>query len=239
MKRLIKNKTIREWIEAILFAFIAAFIIRTWFYAPFRVPTGSMIPTIEVGDQIIADMNVYGLHIPFTKKRVWEGDIKRGDIVIFPNPANPEICNSSFYGGWDTISALFIGFFVDSNYVPKCVDYIKRVVALEENTIEIIGEKVYINGLPESGYQTYFNTLLPPRNIFYKEKVPKGMLFVMGDNRRDSHDGRFWRINGARLSYVSMDNIRARGKLIYFSLDPSLGVMNGGIRWDRIFSILR
>ena len=63
-----KKKYLKEWLEAILFALVAAFIIRTWFYSPFRVPTGSMVPTIEVGDQIIADMNDYGFKIPFLDK---------------------------------------------------------------------------------------------------------------------------------------------------------------------------
>ena len=90
LDRFIKNKFIREWIEAILFAVVAAFIIRTWFYAPFRVPSGSMIPTIKIGDQLLADMSAYGYHLPFSDKILFQDEVKRGDVVIFPSPTNPD-----------------------------------------------------------------------------------------------------------------------------------------------------
>ena len=238
LKKIIKNKVLREWVEAILFAILAAFIIRTWLYAPFRVPTGSMVPTIAVGDQIVADMKAYGWQVPFSTTRFGGKEVNRGDIVIFPNPANPEKCDSAWFSAGDTVASLVIGL-VNANYVPQCVDYIKRVVAIGGDQLELSGERVFVNGLPELGYEPFFDARLPAVEMFYEEVVPDGHVLVMGDNRRDSHDARFWNINNAVLSYVPVDRVRAKGKIIYFSRDPQRGIFNGGIRWERIFNILR
>lgn len=233
-----KKNPLREWSEAIVFALLAAFIIRNWFYAPFRVPTGSMIPTIEIGDQIIADMNDYGFKIPFSNNKIWRDEVLKGDIVIFPNPENPTKCEDFLYSSWDSISALVIGIF-NSNHIPKCVDYIKRVVATGGDKVEIVGETVLINNMPENEYRIYLNPNLSAKNIYYQETVPKDNILVMGDNRRDSYDARFWKINGAALSYIPKSKIKAKGKFIYFSSDPKKSIFQGGIRWERILKKLK
>lgn len=238
LDRFIKHKALREWTEAIIFAVVVAFVIRSWLYSPFRVPTGSMIPTIDVGDQLIADMNAYGFVIPFTDKKIATKEIKRGDIVIFPNPANPQICDSSLYSAWNTVSALVISLF-DSNYVPTCIDYIKRIVAVGGDDLKIVGEQVFINNQPESGYAPYFNPNLEARNVYYEQIVPEGKVFLMGDNRRDSHDARFWHIDGQVLSFIDNSKVRAKAKWIYFSVEPSRNIFNGGIRWERMFETLK
>ncbi len=235
LERWIKNKFVREWTEALIFAVVVAFAIRSWVYAPFRVPTGSMIPTIEVGDQLLANMHAYGYYIPFSDKRLFEQEINKGDVIVLASPENPKICDSSLYSAWNTVSALFIGIF-NNNYVPNCVDYVKRVIAVENDKIEFFGESVLINGKPEAGYLPYYDPALPPRDVYFTEVVPAGHVFVMGDNRRDSHDGRFWHIDGRVLSYVDKKDVRAQAKFIYFSSNPYQSIFSGGIRWDRIFS---
>ena len=81
LERFIKNKTIREWSEALLFALIVAFIFRTWLFAPYRIPTGSMIHTIEIGDHIFVNKHSYGFWLPFTENRLAVSPVERGDII--------------------------------------------------------------------------------------------------------------------------------------------------------------
>ncbi len=116
LDRLIPNRSIREWVEALLFALIVATVVRTYLFAPFKIPSGSMIPTIQIGDHIFATMYTYGTEIPILGIRVFTDPVKRGDIVIFPYPKNPSI------------------------------DYIKRTIGLPGETLEIRNDKVFING---------------------------------------------------------------------------------------------
>ncbi|MEE1578246.1 MAG: signal peptidase I, partial [Deltaproteobacteria bacterium] len=91
LDRWIRNKTLREWVEAIIFALVVATIVRTYLFAPFQIPSGSMIPTIQIGDHIFASMYSYGSPIPLTGSKLFEKPINRGDIVIFPYPRDPDI----------------------------------------------------------------------------------------------------------------------------------------------------
>jgi len=231
------KKILREWVEALLFAFVIAFVFRTWIYAPFRVPTGSMIPTINVGDHIMADMSAYGYQIPFTDYRILEKQIQRGDVVIFPSPLNPVVCDSNIYSAYDTFVSLVVGF-VKKDYVPTCMDFIKRVVAVEGDTIEFSGEDFLVNGEKEKNYVPFYNPYLPPVMLFFKDQMPKNSVFTMGDNRRDSLDGRFWHIDNQVLSYVSRSKVRAKAKWIYFSMDPQKSIFNG-IQWNRMFTAIK
>ena len=232
----IKNKLIREWTEALLFAFVVAFIFRMWLYAPFRVPSGSMIPTIDVGDHIFADMSSYGYVVPFTDIKLLEKDIQRGDVVIFPSPLNPPKCESSFYSAYDTIVSLFGGLLV-SDYVPNCIDLIKRVVAVGGDTVEFQGEKLFVNGQEEKNYTPFFNANAEPVLLFYTDKVPENSVLTLGDNRRDSLDARFWRIDGKIVSFVAKQRIRAKARWIYLSIDPRVGIF-GGLRLSRMFTTI-
>ena len=88
---LIPNRTIREWTEALIFAVVVATFVRTYFFAPFQIPSGSMLPTIQIGDHIFASMYTYGSPIPFSDIKLFKKPVKRGDIVIFPYPQDPSI----------------------------------------------------------------------------------------------------------------------------------------------------
>ena len=114
--KIIKNQIILEWIDAILFALIVVGIFRTWGYAPYKVPTGSMLQTIQRGDFLFANMHSYGFIIPFTDKKIFKSAVKRQDIVIFPYPQDPS------------------------------VNFIKRVIGLPGDQISIRNEIVFING---------------------------------------------------------------------------------------------
>lgn len=190
----IKDKTTREWTEALIFALVVALVVRTFLFAPFRIPSGSMIPTIKIGDQIFASMFTYGIPVPFTDIKFFPQPIERGDIVIFPSPPTPEI------------------------------DFIKRAIALEGETIEIRRDKVFINGkLLEEPY-VFFDpakrgqALRSPNVRNYGPKtVPAGHIFTMGDNRYNSHDGRFW-------GFVESKKVMGKGQIVYWSKEPRPGI---------------
>jgi signal peptidase I len=202
LDRVIKNDSLREWVEALIFALIVAGIFRTWLYSPYNVPTGSMIPTIEIGDYLFGDMHAYGFVVPLTGVKLFRKEVKRGDIIIFPSPIDPK------------------------------TDYIKRAVAVGGDEVALIGENIYINGRPEEGaYQRYDENLPPvvwgpefavPRRF----TVPPGKVWPLGDNRRNSLDGRYW-------GFIDEKDVRARGLIIGWSRDPSQNLLSG-YRFERI-----
>ncbi len=200
LERFIQNKTIREWIEALIFALIVAMIFRTWLYAPYRVPTGSMIHTIEIGDHLFVNKHAYGYVVPFTDIRLFSEKVERNDIVVFPYPKDPSI------------------------------DFIKRIVAVGGDTIEIIGESVYINGkLENAEYVFYDETLMTlPERI--KITIPEGKLWAMGDNRRNSKDSRSW-------GFVDESTVEGKGVIIYWSHDPRNSLFSG-YRFNRVAKFL-
>ena len=187
--RIIKNQIILEWIDAILFALIVVGIFRTWGYAPYKVPTGSMLQTIQRGDFLFANMHSYGFIIPFTDKKIFKSAIKRQDIVIFPYPQDPS------------------------------VNFIKRVIGLPGDQISIRNEIVFINGRQlDEPYKFLDTGFFAGREL--EITVPQGKYFMMGDNRRNSQDSRFW-------GYVDEEKIRGQGKIVFWSHNPEKSLFKG------------
>ena len=206
---IIPNRSLREWIEALVFAVAIAMVVRTFVIAPFKIPSGSMIPTIQVGDHIFATMFSYGVPVPFTDIKLFSREVHRGDIIIFPYPLDPS------------------------------VDYIKRVIAREGETVAVRNGKVLINGdvLNES-YAYYDESIMAQyrrqgRSLpdFGPVRVPPGHLFVMGDNRLNSSDSRVW-------GFVSESAVKGKGQIVYWSHDPREGWM-GGYHLSRIGTLLQ
>jgi len=183
-----------EWIKAIGTALILALVIRTFAVQAFKIPSGSMIPTLLIGDHLLVNKIIYGtpVDIPFTNVTVFHmpgfRTPQRGEIVVFKYPEDPTR------------------------------DFIKRVVAVEGDTIQMIDQKVYINGkYVNEPYIQHTDTLarlgqLVPRDNFGPFLVPKGKLFMMGDNRDNSYDSRFW-------GYVDVREVRGKAMIIYWSWD--------------------
>jgi len=214
LDRFIPHRGTREWVEALVFAIVIALFVRTFLIAPFKIPSGSMIPTIEVGDHIFATMFNYGVPVPFTEEKLFRSEIQRGDIVIFPYPKNPEM------------------------------DYIKRVIARGGEMVQVKDNRAFINGKPLDEPYAYIDPrewgrmsargLIDPGCNFActaPVRVPDGHLFMMGDNRLNSSDSRVW-------GFVDEKTVRGRGWIIYFSHNPDAGLF-GGYRLGRIASILR
>lgn len=204
----IPNRGIREWADALVFAVLIAVLVRSFVVAPFKIPSGSMEPTIAVGDHIFASMYSYGLTVPFTDIRLFPQSVERGDIIIFPYPGD------------------------------KSIDYIKRVVAVEGDTVELRGTQMYLNGKAVGEPHAYYNPqMLETYRLQGQEPpgyppftVPKGRLFMMGDNRFNSADSRVW-------GPLDASTVKGKAQFIYWSHDPREGWF-GGYRLGRVFQSL-
>lgn len=195
-----RKRAIREYGEAILVALLVALVIRTFVVQAFKIPSGSMIPTLEVGDHILVNKFIYGFRIPYTRIRLLPfTKPQRGDVIVFVYPE-------------DTSK-----------------DFIKRVVAVGGDTVEIRDKKVFVNGKPWEDPHAVFTDprVIPrgvdPRDNFGPVKVPEEELFVLGDNRDNSRDSRYW-------GFVHVGEVKGKAFLIYYSWDSA----NHGIRWNRI-----
>ncbi|MEW5894381.1 MAG: signal peptidase I [Candidatus Omnitrophota bacterium] len=178
----------KEWGEPALVAFLVVFfIIRPFFLQAFKIPTGSMIPTLLVKDRLIVDKWTYGARVPFTKtaRLPGIGEMKRGDIIVFKYPEEPK------------------------------KDYIKRLIAFGGETVEIRNGDIYIDGKevdhPDIKKIYYYNrgdygTFGEPVT------VPKGSVYVLGDNSASSADSRYW-------GFVPEENIIGRADLIFWPIE--------------------
>ncbi len=190
MSRLGKNRSVfREYFEAICVAIILALFIRTFVVQAFKIPSGSMLPTLLIGDHLLVNKFIYGIRIPFTGKILIPiKSPQHGDVVVFRFPKD------------------------------RSIDYIKRVVGTPGDTIEIKNKKVFINGQPMQDTHAHFSSpaLLDaqasPRDNFGPILVPEQRIFVMGDNRDNSYDSRFW-------GFVDQQDILGKAFILYWSWD--------------------
>ena len=184
-----RKSTFREYAEAIVVALVLALLIRTFVVQAFKIPSGSMEPTLEIGDHILVNKFIYGIKIPFTHLSfgAWTQP-KRGEVIVFIYPLEPE------------------------------KDFIKRVIGVPGDTVRIVNKKLYINGAeaqdPHAVYKE--DTLLPgdaqKRDNFGPITVPPGKIFVLGDNRDRSLDSRFW-------GFVPLEDVKGKAFIIYWSWD--------------------
>ena len=199
-----KRKLLKEYVEAIVIALLLALVIRTFVVQAFKIPSGSMIPTLLIGDHILVNKFIYGIKIPFTEKKfLMFNKPERGDVIVFKYPENPQ------------------------------KDFIKRVIAVEGETIEEKDKIVYVNGkiLNEPYAHHYDRYLRPgghdPRDTFGPVTVPEDKVFVMGDNRDQSYDSRYW-------GFVDLNDIRGEAFIIYWSWDT-----NDWVRFNRIGRLIQ
>jgi len=186
-RRLKKKSAFREYAEAAAIAILLALFIRTFVVQAFKIPSGSMEPTLLVGDHILVNKFLYGVKIPFVNKTVIPiSDPDRGDVIVFVYP------------------------------VDRSKDFIKRVIGLPGDEIKIIDDTIYINGKPyedEHGYYSNSGSRFSKggeKNQFGPVTVPEDRLFVMGDNRNHSYDSRFW-------GFVPLQDVKGKAFIIYWS----------------------
>jgi signal peptidase I len=203
-----RKSAAREYTEAIIIAVLLALFIRTFIVQAFKIPSGSMLETLQIGDHVLVSKFIYGIKMPFTGNVLIPiKEPQRGDIIVFKFPQDTS------------------------------VDYIKRVIAVGGDTIEIKNKKVFINGelLADAHSQFTDPEIKPaiegPRDNYGPVTVPEGKLFVMGDNRDNSFDSRFW-------GFVNLDAVRGKAFILYWSWDVRDSLFSidrfTSIRWGRI-----
>jgi signal peptidase I len=201
---MIKTKSkFQEYAEAIIIAILIALFIRTFVVQAFKIPSGSMKPTFQIGDHILVSKFIFGIKIPFVRKTLIPiGDPKREDIVVFIYPED------------------------------RSKDFIKRVIGIGGDTIEIRNKKLFLNGLPYKDPNAVYSDdfIIPgsiqPRDNFGPITVRHGTIFVMGDNRDQSYDSRFW-------GFVDLKDVMGKAFMIYWSWDRE----NHTVRWNRLGQI--
>lgn len=208
-----KKKSIaREYTEAILIALLLALLIRTFIVQAFKIPSGSMETTLLIGDHILVSKFAYGTHIPneipFLDIKLFDDIVlfssipERGDIIVFKFPKDERR------------------------------DFIKRTIGLPGDLLEVRRQKVYINGKPyEDAHARHTDpasdSALVPRDDFGPILVPDNHVFVMGDNRENSQDSRYW-------GFLNIEKIRGKALMIYWSWDR----VENWVRFERFGKIL-
>ena len=205
-KNEVKTKSkLRENVEAILIAIVLALFIRTFVVQAFKIPSGSMKPTLQIGDHILVNKFIYGVKIPYIGKTIIPyKNPDHGDIIVFRYPEDPD------------------------------KDFIKRLIGVPGDIVQVKNKKVFVNNVPilnDVGVHSESRILsgqINHRDNFGPVTVPEKSYFVMGDNRDNSYDSRFWGFVGQRA-------IKGKAFIIYWSWDSE----NFGVRWGRLGSILK
>ena len=206
-----KKGVFREYAEAFVIAFVIALLIRTFLIQAFKIPSSSMEPTLLVGDHILVSKFIYGIRIPYIgKKFLTFHKPGRGDIVVFVYPEDPK------------------------------KDFIKRVIATEREEIQIKDRKIFIDGKviedPWGVYRERDGPLVPsylrPKDNYGPRLVPSNSLFVMGDNRDNSQDSRYW-------GFVDLSAVKGKAFIIYFSYNKKAMDLLNKVRWGRFGKLLR
>lgn len=188
-----KKSVLRQYVEAFVIAIVLALAIRTFVVQAFKIPSGSMLPTLQVGDHILVNKFLYS----FT-------DPQRGDIIVFKFPQD------------------------------EGRDFIKRVIALPGEKVEVRGKQLYINDKPLAEPfavhldPTTLENPRSPRDNFGPVVVAPGQLFMMGDNRDYSMDSRFW-------GFLDLKKVKGKAFMIYWSWDRE----RFRPRWERIGRVVR
>lgn len=218
-----KPSGFKELVKTVVYAVLIALAVRTFAYEPFSIPSGSMIPTLLVGDYLFVSKFSYGYSryslpfgLPLISGRIFATEPERGDVAVFKLPSDNK------------------------------TDYIKRIVGLPGDTIQVVEGNLHINGQAVKRERDgYFSVSSPSENVrrfhryietlpngkrhdiiefsdnMYSDetlvyKVPEGMYFAMGDNRDSSKDSRF-----PSVGFVPFDNFVGRAEIIFFSIDGS------------------
>ena len=227
-----RKSTAREYFESIVIAVILALFIRTFVVQAFKIPTGSMENNLLVGDHLLVNKFVFGPTATGLERTLLPvANLERGDVVVFKYPAEPDR------------------------------DFIKRVIGLPGETLELRHKKIYINGEPLD--EPYVHFLTPPstnsqevitsdlRENYGPVTIPADRYFVMGDNRDNSQDSRWW-------GYLPRDLVKGKALMVYWSFDgdrddyqeEGLGATLTRLfnvvthfftrtRWDRLFHVIR
>ncbi len=208
-ERTYRKSTSREYFESICVAVILALFVRTFVVQAFKIPTGSMENNLLIGDHLLVNKFVFAPTLTSAEDRLLPIDpIRRGDIIVFKYPEDPER------------------------------DFIKRVIGLPGETLEVRNKKVHINGQPLD--EPYVHFIFPPdesgtggdfsdpsRPSYGPVTVPADSYFMMGDNRDNSQDSRYW-------GFMPRSYVKGKALFVYFSFGDGAGGIFSSVRWNRI-----
>jgi signal peptidase I len=205
----VKKPWYREYAEALFVAAILALIIRTFVIQAFKIPSGSMEDTLLIGDHLLVSKFIYGVQVPFVDGRYLTiREPQRGDVIVFEFPEDE-----------------------GKNFFQRR-DFIKRVIGVPGDTVEVRNKQVFVNGelqqIPQAIHKES-NVVAPgfgPRDFMPPVTVPPDNYFVMGDNRDRSYDSRFW-------GFVEESKIKGLAFIKYWSWDSQAGWLDK-VRWNRI-----
>jgi len=228
----VKNKSLwREYAEAIVIAIVLALFIRTFVVQAFKIPSGSMIQTLQIGDHILVNKMVYGIKLPWDCE--WDLTSTRSGVSKFPLLWSCYSYKTLIPVASPERGDIIVFMFPED----ESKDFIKRLIGLPGDRVEVRNKTVYINDKPliESYTQHVDPKVLPhqsqPRDNFGPLTVPPDSYFVIGDNRDQSLDSRFW-------GFVKREKIKGKAFLIYWSWDGR-GDLTHWVRWNRIAKIIR
>jgi signal peptidase I len=206
-----RKSTAREYFESICVAVILALFVRTFVVQAFKIPTGSMENNLLIGDHLLVNKFVFAPTMSGVEDAILPIDpIRRGDIIVFKYPEEPER------------------------------DFIKRTIGLPGETVELRNKKVYINNMPLD--EPYVHFLFPPderdevgadvtdfdvRRHYGPVTVPAGHYFMMGDNRDNSQDSRYW-------GFLPREYVKGKALFVYFSFADEPGGIFSAVRWTRL-----
>ena len=212
---------VRDYFETIVTCVIFVLFARTYVFQQSKIPTGSMIPTLLIGDYIMVNKHVYApTSFEWEKKLLPIRDVRRHDIIVFKYPEEPE------------------------------KDYIKRIIGLPGDVVEVRHQRLFLNGVPQN--EPFVQHIYPGEayrdaDDYPPTKVPPDHYFAMGDNRDNSRDSRFW-------GMLPRDQVKGRAFLVYWSYEASrdeyhrTGYLDwlrdtatafGKTRWKRFFHLIR
>jgi signal peptidase I len=202
-----KKSVAREYFESLVIAVALALFVRTWVFQAFKIPTGSMEPNLLIGDHLIVNKMVFAPTLSGVERAILpHRDIRRGEVIVFKFPKDPTR------------------------------DFIKRVIGLPGDKIELRRKKVYVNGEAIEDPFAHLTLPLSPegtksedlREEYGPVTVPSGQLFVMGDNRDNSEDSRYW-------GFLPETFVKGKALFIYFSVGQSVG----DVQWSRLLNRVR
>ncbi|HDS16823.1 MAG TPA: signal peptidase I [Proteobacteria bacterium] len=202
-----RGGVIREYAESIVIAILIALFIRAFIVQAFKIPSGSMEPTLLVGDHLLVNKFIYGIKLPLVERKFFVfREPQRGDIVVFIFPQDQK------------------------------KDFIKRVVGVAGDKVEVRRKKIYINDKAwQDSYGVYRdpeNDSLVPRDNFGPVVVPAEQVLVMGDNRDRSYDSRFW-------GFVPVNQIKGKALILYWSWNSLSKELGEKVRFARIGQLIR
>jgi len=203
-----KKRLIKDYLEPLIVAVLVALFIRAFVVQAFQIPSSSMEPTLLIGDYLLVNKFAYGIRIPYTDVKFFQfKKPQRGDVIVFIFPLDPS------------------------------KDFVKRVIGTEGEKVEIIHNKIYINDRLIDDPWGHFVTDQIPRSYLQRMEnfgpvvVPKDSLFVLGDNRDNSEDSRFW-------GFLNVNAVLGKALIFYFSWDRNAESLFDKVRWSRIGNLI-